>query len=152
MYSSCEYTFLWFVQAFSLLSLTLLPLCPNFQQLSIHIFISSTFIYIIIYFLVDALSFTFSFPPSPKFHRVAPLLKTCSTYESVYGVCFCVYVYLLDLSSTYGKKHVAFVFLSWLLHLTWCSPIATINLQSTWYHFSFWMNTTPLYRETDTDR
>jgi hypothetical protein len=31
----------------------------------------------------------------PKFHRVVPLLQTCSTSEFVYDhVCFCIYVYL----------------------------------------------------------
>jgi hypothetical protein len=55
----------------------------------------------------------FSFPSFPEFHRVAPLVQTCSTSKFVYNhACFCVYVYLLDLSSTYEKKHVAFIFLN----------------------------------------
>jgi hypothetical protein len=54
-----------------------------------------------------------SFPSFPEFHRVVPLLQTRSTSEFVYvHVCFCVYVYLLELSSTYVRKHVAFVCLS----------------------------------------
>jgi hypothetical protein len=49
----------------------------------------------------------------PKCHVVVPLLQTCSTYKCVYdNVCFCVYVYLFDLSFTYEKKHVAFIFLN----------------------------------------
>jgi hypothetical protein len=50
---------------------------------------------------------------SPKVHRVVPLIKTCSTYKFIYDhVCFCVYVYVLYLSSTYERKHAAFVFLN----------------------------------------
>jgi hypothetical protein len=49
----------------------------------------------------------------PEFHRVVPLLQTCSTTEFVFDhACFCVYVYLLDLSSMYERKHAAFVSLS----------------------------------------
>jgi hypothetical protein len=55
----------------------------------------------------------FSFPSFPEFHRVVPLLKTCSTSEFVYDhVWFCVCVYFLDLSSTCERKHAAFVFLN----------------------------------------
>jgi hypothetical protein len=40
----------------------------------------------------------FSFLSFPEFHRVVPLLQTCSTYTLVYDhVCPCVYLYLLDL-------------------------------------------------------
>jgi hypothetical protein len=60
----------------------------------------------------------FSFLSFPEFHRAIPVLQTCSTSEFVYDhTCFAVYVYLLDLSSTYGRKHVAFFFLS-LAHFT----------------------------------
>jgi hypothetical protein len=52
------------------------------------------------------------FPSFLEFHRVVLLLLKCSTYEFVYDhVWFCVCVYLLDLSSMYERKHVAFVFL-----------------------------------------
>jgi hypothetical protein len=54
-----------------------------------------------------------SFPSFPEFHRVAPILQICSTYEFVCDhVCFCVYVYLLAFSSMYERKLVASVFLS----------------------------------------
>jgi hypothetical protein len=57
--------------------------------------------------ITDALWFSF-----PEFHRVIPLLQTCSTSEFVYDhACFCICVLSLDLSSTYERKHVAFVFL-----------------------------------------
>jgi hypothetical protein len=55
----------------------------------------------------------FSFPSFPEFHRIVPLFQTCSTFEFVYDPAwFCVYVFLLDLSSMYERKHVVFVFLS----------------------------------------
>jgi hypothetical protein len=54
-----------------------------------------------------------SFPSSPELHSVVPSLQTCSRYMFVYdSVCFCVYVYLLDLFSIHERKHVAFIFLS----------------------------------------
>jgi hypothetical protein len=47
-----------------------------------------------------------SFLSFPKFHRVVPLSQEWSTYEFVYDqVCFCVYVYLLDLPFMYEGKH-----------------------------------------------
>jgi hypothetical protein len=54
-----------------------------------------------------------------QFHRVDPLLQTCSSSEFVcdHGY-FVIHVYLLDLSSMYERKHVAFVFLS-LAYFTW---------------------------------
>jgi hypothetical protein len=52
-------------------------------------------------------------PSSPKFQGVVRLLQTYSTYKCVNDhVCFCVYVYILDLSSTYERKHETFVFLN----------------------------------------
>jgi hypothetical protein len=61
----------------------------------------------------------FSFPSFPEFHRAVPLLQTCSTYKFVYDrACFCMCVYLLDLSSTYERKHTPFVFLN-LAYLPW---------------------------------
>jgi hypothetical protein len=76
----------------------------------------------------------FSFPSFSKYHRVVPLLQTCSTYEFVYdNTCFYVYVYLLDLPSMYEGKHMAFVFLS--------PPIASIYLQTT-CHYSLWVSKT----------
>jgi hypothetical protein len=48
-------------------------------------------------------------PLLSEFHRVGPLLQTCSTYEFVYDhACFCVYVYLLDLSSMNREKTCGF--------------------------------------------
>jgi hypothetical protein len=65
--------------------------------------------YVFWYYL---LSHSISFPFSPELLRVL-LLQTCTTYKFEYDhAWFCVYVYLLDLSSTYERKHVAFVFLN----------------------------------------
>jgi hypothetical protein len=64
------------------------------------------------FMLLLMLYHSLSFSSFPEFHRAVPLLQTCSTSEFVYDVCFCVYVYLLDLSSTHERKQAAFVFLS----------------------------------------
>jgi hypothetical protein len=50
----------------------------------------------------------FSVSSIPKSHSVVLLLQTCYTYKFVYDhVWFlCVYVYLLNLSSMYERKHV----------------------------------------------
>jgi hypothetical protein len=51
------------------------------------------------------------FPSFPKFHRVVPLLQTCSTSEFVYDhACFCVNVYLW-IYFPCMRENVAFVFL-----------------------------------------
>jgi hypothetical protein len=80
------------------------------------------------------LSYSFSFPSFPKFHRVVPLLQTCSASEFVYDhVWFCVY--LLGLSSMYERKPVAFVVLNLAgFTLTWCPPIASIHLYTTCHY------------------
>jgi hypothetical protein len=63
-----------------------------------------------------------SFPSFPEFHGVVLLWQICSTSEFVYDHDFlCVYVYLLDLSSMYERKYVAFVFLYWLTSLNMMS-------------------------------
>jgi hypothetical protein len=55
---------------------------------------------------VDFLPFCFPFPPP-----LSAILQTCLTYKYVYDhACFCVHVYLLDLSSTYetNKQPLSF--------------------------------------------
>jgi hypothetical protein len=62
--------------------------------------------------IIDFLSFSFLFLLL-QCPWIVPLLQTCSTYMFAYDhVCFCAYIYLLDLCSTYERKHVAFVFLN----------------------------------------
>jgi hypothetical protein len=61
MYPCCEYTLLCQFNA-SITPLTPSLLAPFFQQLSIHIAISSTFTDVTSYD-IDALSFSFPFPP-----------------------------------------------------------------------------------------
>jgi hypothetical protein len=56
----------------------------------------------------------------------------CSLYKCVHDhVWFCVYVYLLDLSSTYKRKCGFWLSEPDLFHLTWCLPIPSIYLQMT---------------------
>jgi hypothetical protein len=75
-----------------------------------------------------------SFHFFPKFYRVVPLLQTCSIYKVVYDhVCFCVCVYFWICLPPMRENmwHLSF----WaLLHLTWCSPITSIYIQTTWFH------------------
>jgi hypothetical protein len=81
------------------------------------------------------------FPSSfPEFHSVVLILQACSTYMFAYDhVCFCVYVYLLGLSSTYERKKFSLCLSEpSLLHLTWYPPIVSIYLQTTWCHSSIW--------------
>jgi hypothetical protein len=111
IYPFCGYTLLWSFQPFPLLSLTFHLPTPIFQQFSIYILISSTFTCYVLQCWYSIV--LFSFPSFPKFHRIISLLQTCSTYAFVYDhTCFCVYVYLLDLSSIYEWKYKDFVFLS----------------------------------------
>jgi hypothetical protein len=54
----------------------------------------------------------FSFPSSPEFHRVIPILITCLTHKFVYDHdWFCVYVYLW-IYLPHMREHVAFVLLN----------------------------------------
>jgi hypothetical protein len=93
------------------------PLClylpaPIFQQLSRHVlFLYFHRCYVLWYCWCPRV--LFYFPSFTEFHRVVPLLQTCSTYECVYDhVGFSVYFCLLDLPSMYKRNHVASVFLS----------------------------------------
>jgi hypothetical protein len=58
----------------------------------------------------------------PKFHRVVPLLITCSTFEFVYDhACFCVCVYLwIYLPHTRENMHLL-CFWFWLTSLSMMS-------------------------------
>jgi hypothetical protein len=109
------YTLFWFIQPLPLFSLTLylaLPFFNNFQHTSVYPLPSQ----MLFYGITDALLFSFSlshFPFYPEFYRVVPLLQTCFTCEFVYEhAVFCEYDYFFNLSATYERKHVAFVFLS----------------------------------------
>jgi hypothetical protein len=108
---------------FSLFHYSPLPLNPPppiFQQLSVHILLSSTFTsYIMCYYWCSII--LFSFPSFPEFHRVVALLQTCSTYEFVYDhAWFCVYVYLW-IYLPLMRENVVFVFLTCLTSLSMMS-------------------------------
>jgi hypothetical protein len=109
MYAHC--TLIWSVQPLLLLSLTFTshpPFFNSFQYTSLYPLPSD----VIFHYITDALSLSLPFPLSLS-SRVVPLLQTCSTAEFVYDyACLYKYIYLLDLSSTYERTHVAFVFLS----------------------------------------
>jgi hypothetical protein len=109
VYHCYGYTVFWSVQPLLLLLLTSLPPTSFFKSYQYNPYI----LYLhrsYVYDITDALAFAF---PFPELHRVVPQLLTWSACEFVYDHdCFCAYVYLLDLSSTYERKHAAFVFLS----------------------------------------
>jgi hypothetical protein len=82
---------------------------PVFQKFSVHILITSTFTSYGTWYYWSSI-ILFSFPSFLQFHRVVPLLQTCSTFEFVYThAYFCVYIYLwIYLSSSYEGKHASF--------------------------------------------
>jgi hypothetical protein len=136
----CKCTLLWSIQ--------LLPCSP--LSLASHLHYSTAFnpsTCTVMYFNIVMLCYSLFLSLLPEFHRAVPLVQTCSTSEVVYDhVCFCVYVYLLDLFSTYERKSCGLCFSEpGLLHLTWCPPIASIYLQTTGCHLSLWLNETLLY-------
>jgi hypothetical protein len=71
-----------------------LPSHPHFQQLSVHILMSSTCTDVMLYDITDALSFSLPFPPSPssieKFHcyRHVPHLSLCVIMPVL---CICLF-------------------------------------------------------------
>jgi hypothetical protein len=79
----------------------------------------------------------FSFLSFPEFHRVAPLLQTCSTYEFVCDhVWFCVYVYLWLCFPHMRENMWPLSFWAWLTSLNMMSS-SCIHLLSS--HMSFLM-------------
>jgi hypothetical protein len=109
MYPCCECALLWSVQPCPLLSLTLSFPLLIIQHFSIHL--CSTCTDTMYLNIIDFIILIF-FPLS-QFHSVVPLLKMCSIFKLPYDhVCFCLYVYLFDLFSTYERKHAAFAFLN----------------------------------------
>jgi hypothetical protein len=92
--------------------------------------------------ITDALAFSLPFPLSPssveQFHCYTHALRM-SLYMVMMFLCMCL---SLALSSTYERKHVAFVFLI-LAYLTWCPPVASMYYHTT-CHYSSWLSKTPL--------
>jgi hypothetical protein len=56
--------------------------------------------------IVDSLSFSFPFPQVPYISSSITNMFYICVYDYV---CFCVYIYPLNLSSTCERKHEAFV-------------------------------------------
>jgi hypothetical protein len=76
------------------------------------------------------LYYSLLFPSFPKFHRVVPLLQTCSTSEFVYDhTCFCVYVYLWICLPHMRENMWLLCFWSWLTSLN-IIPSSCIHLPS----------------------
>jgi hypothetical protein len=67
------------------------------------------------YYWISIILFSF-FLSFHEFHRVVPLLQTCSTFEFVYDhVCFCVYVYLWIYLPHMRENMRLLCFWSWLI-------------------------------------
>jgi hypothetical protein len=95
------------------------------------------------------LSFS-SFPSFPKFHRVAPLLKTCSTSMFVYDhAYFLVYVYLWIYLLCMRENMCLLCFWSWLTSLNMMSsnyihlPSNPMSFTFKPCHYSLWLSNTP---------
>jgi hypothetical protein len=85
----------------------------SFQYTSFHSLPSQMLCFTILLMLYHSL-ILFSFPSFLVFHRVVPLLQTCSTYEFVHDhVYFYVYVCLLGLSCM-RENMWPFIFRAWL--------------------------------------
>jgi hypothetical protein len=86
----------------------------------------------------------FSFPSFPEFHRVVPLLQTCSNSEFVYNhACFCVYVYLWIYLPCTKENIWLLCFWSWLTSLNMMS--SNCIYPQTIGHYSLWQSNTPLW-------
>jgi hypothetical protein len=86
-----------------------------------------------------------SFPSFPKFHRVVPLLQTCSMYEFVYNhTYFCVCLPFESIFHVWEKICGLFFPEPGLLYLAWCLSVASVYIQIT-CHYSLWLNKSPLY-------
>jgi hypothetical protein len=111
MYPCCKYTLLWVSSMPSIAHP--IPFLPH-PQFSTAVNIYPHIFYLHRYYVLWhcwCSIILFYFPSFSEFHRAVSLLQTCSTYTFVYDhSCFCVYVYLLDLSSTYERKHVTIFF------------------------------------------
>jgi hypothetical protein len=95
---------------YSLLPLYFLPPFLNSFQFTSLYHLPSKMLF---FDITDALSFPFPFSLSLSSIGTCLELQTCFTYDFVHDhACFCVYAYLLALSSTYDRKHPAFVSLS----------------------------------------
>jgi hypothetical protein len=115
-----------------------LPFHPHFfQQLSIHMVMSSIFTNILQY----CWRFLFSFPSFPKFHKVVPLLQTLSTSEFVYDR----FVFVDMFIGWIWEKTCGLCFSEPSLHhLTWWPQIASIYLQTICCHSFLWLSKTLL--------
>jgi hypothetical protein len=92
--------------------------------------------------IADTLSFPFPPPSSIKyFHYYRYVLTYTLLYDLFLHICLSFW------STFYIWEKTGGLYLSELdlLHLTWCPPIASIYLQTTWCHSSLLLSITPLY-------
>jgi hypothetical protein len=103
--SNCASTLFLSFNPFHCSPLPLYHLLLIFQDLSMHILISSTFMYALQYCWCSII--LFSFPSSPEFHRVVLLFQTHSTdefvHEHVHFLCTC-YFHSLGIVNSAGMN------------------------------------------------
>jgi hypothetical protein len=110
MYALCGCALLWSVQSLRLLSLISLLPPPIFQQLSVHIHISSTFTSVVDNTTV-ALPFSFPFSLTPVLYSSYTVTNMFYNWVCIWSCLFLCICLSLNLSSTNEKKYVSFVFL-----------------------------------------
>jgi hypothetical protein len=106
MYAHCEYTLLWSVQPLLLLSYPFTsypPFFNSFQYTSLYHLAS----YLMSCDITDALSFSF-----PEFQSSSTITNILYIWVCIWSCLFLYICLSLDLSTTYKRKHVAFMFLS----------------------------------------
>jgi hypothetical protein len=118
-------------------------LLPIFQYLSRHILISSTFRDVMFY-ITDALSFSFYFPPSLSSIEYFYYYKHV-LHMNLYMIMFVlVYVFIFWIYLPCMRENMwPCLSESGLLLLTWCPPVVSIYFPTT-CHYSLWLSNTPL--------
>jgi hypothetical protein len=134
---------LYFTLVHSTPSITLPYYFTSHPPFSINILISFTFTsYVMLYYWCSIL--LFSFPSFLTFHRVVPLLQTCSTSEFVYDrACFCIYFYLW-IYLPHMRENIQFLcFWAWFTSLNMMSSNC-IHLPSNYMSLFLRLSNTPL--------
>jgi hypothetical protein len=89
----------------------------------------------------------FSFPSSPKFHRVVSLLWKCFTHKFEYDHVY-VYMFLFWICLPHMRENLwPLSFWTWFTSFNiFSNCIASIYCQTTWFHSSLWLNKTTLHK------
>jgi hypothetical protein len=116
-----NFTLLWFVQALPFTIpypfISHLPFSTAFSTHPYNLYLHRC--YVLYYWCLMILFF---FPSFPKFHRVVPLLQTCSTFEFINDHAFFVYMLIFWMYLPYMKENIWFLFFwDWITSLNMMS-------------------------------